>query len=224
MLKRVSTLMFAAAGLVATPYASAEIQGYVSGGLGFNAVTGDVVILGLPGGGGGGVAPPPENSTSGKSNLTGQIEGGARFAMPNENNIIFGVGLYINPFTLKADNTNDGAGFRVTTEIVDIRGLVGEVGWKLGASTVAYGKLSLNQARVEATVTDPATGSSTLTQDFSGVGFGAGLRQSLASNMYLFTEWHHIVGSEVSINIIDVGTHKIKPKLTTGQVGAGWTF
>lgn len=216
MLKRAFILMLAAAGLVAAPYASAEIQGYVSGGLGFNAVASDVVDFDP-------AAPPPESSTSGKSNLTGQIEVGGRFATPD--NIIFGIGLYMNPFTLKAEDNNDGAGGSLTTEIVDMRGLVGEIGWKLGSSTVAYGKVSLNQARVEVTVTDPVDGvTGPLTKDFSGVGLGAGFRQSLASNMYLFAEWHHIVGSEVSINIIDVGIHKIKPKLTTGLVGAGWTF
>ncbi|MEQ1838645.1 MAG: outer membrane beta-barrel protein [Candidatus Nitrotoga sp.] len=219
MLKRAFILMFAAAGLVAAPYASAEIQGYVSGGLGFNAVAGDVVDFDP-------AAPPAENSTSGKSNFTGQIELGGRLATPDD--LIFGIGLYMNPFTLKADDINNNAGFSMATEIVDMRGLVGEVGWKLGASTVAYGKVSLNQARVEVKVNDTVDGiSGTLTQDFSGVGFGAGFRQSLASNMYLFGEWHHIVGSEVNINmgLIEPGaTHKIKPKLTTGLVGAGWTF
>ena len=216
MLKRVFISMFAAAGLVAAPYASAEIQGYVSGGLGFNAVTSDVVIF-EP------AAPPPGNSTAGKSNLTGQIEVGGRFATDD---IIFGVGLYLNPFALKADDVNNNLGGTKTSEIVDMRGLVGEVGWKLGTSTVAYGKLSLNQARVETTVADIPDGllPVTVTKSFSGVGFGAGLRQSLSSNMYLFAEWHHIVGSNVSINIPDAGIHKIKPKLTTGLVGAGWTF
>ncbi len=221
MLKRVSTLIFAAAGLVAAPYASAEIQGYVSGGLGFNAVTGDVVNLhpAKPG------DPPalPANSTSGISNFTGQIEGGARFAMPNDDNIIFGVGLYINPFTLKADDENDNLGEGLTIDIKDMRGLVGEVGWKLGASTVAYGKVSLNQGRMEGTFRAPGAITGPITQSFSGIGFGAGLRQSLASNMYVFTEWHHIVGSKVSF-ALEGGYHNIKPKLTTGLVGAGWTF
>ena len=220
MLKRAFILMLAAAGLVAAPYASAEIQGYVSGGLGFNAVASDVVDFDP-------AAPPPKNSTAGKSNFTGQIEGGARFAHSSDENIIFGIGLYINPFTLKADNTND-AGFSMATEIIDMRGLVGEVGWKLGTSTVAYGKVSLNQAKVEVKINDAVDGiSGTLTEDFSGFGFGAGFRQSLASNMYLFGEWHHIIGSEVTVNmgLFEPGqTHKIKPKLTTGLVGAGWTF
>lgn len=221
MLKRVFISMFAAAGLVAAPYASAEIQGYVSGGLGFNAVTSDVVIDGVLGGN----PPVPEPtaySTAGKSNLTGQIEGGARFALPDDN-IIFGVGLYINPFTMKADDVNN-AGFTSSAEIVDMRGLVGEIGWKLGASTVAYGKLSLNQGRVELLIADNAP-AVTLTQDFSGVGLGAGIRQSLENNMYLFADWHHIVGSKVTFNTGEIdGIHKITPKLTTGMVGAGLTF
>lgn len=222
MLKRAFILMFAVTGLVAAPYASAEIQGYIGGGLGFNAVASDEVFIDP-------AALPAENSTSGKSNFTGQIEGGARFATSNNDDIIFGIGLYMNPFTLKADDTLHGFE-SIVTEIVDMRGLVGEIGWKLGASTVAYGKLSLNQARVEVKVNiaDPAEPiSATLTQDFSGVGFGAGFRQSLASNMYLFTEWHHIVGSTVNINmgLLEPGaTRTIKPKLTTGLVGAGWTF
>lgn len=213
MLKRVFISMFAVAGLVAAPFASAEIQGYVSGGLGFNTVAADVVTVAPPN--------PSEISTSGKSNFTGQIEGGARFALPDDN-IIFGIGLYINPFTMKADDQNDNAGFTSTTEIVDMKGLVGEVGWKLGASTVAYGKISLNQGRVELTIADNAP-ALTLTQDFSGVGLGAGIRQSLSNNMYMFADWHHIMGSEETF-AIEGAAIKIKPKLTTGVVGAGWTF
>lgn len=220
MLKRAFILMFAAAGLVAAPYASAEIQGYVSGGLGFNAVTGDVVAFApaKPG------DPPalPANSTSGISNFTGQIEVGGRFAA-SDDNIIFGVGLYINPFTLKADDENDNLGEGLTIDIVDMKGLVGEVGWKLGASTVAYGKVSLNQGRVEGTFRAPDAIIGPITQNFSGVGFGAGIRQSLESNMYLFADWHHIVGSKVSF-ALEGGYHNITPKLTTGLVGAGWTF
>ncbi len=220
MLKRAFILMLATAGLVAAPYASAEIQGYIGGGLGFNTVASDVVDFDP-------AAPPADSSTSGKSNFTGQIEGGARFNTPG--NIIFGIGLYINPFTLKAEDNNNNAGFSMVTEIVDMRGLVGEVGWKLGSSTVAYGKVSLNQAKMEVKVTDAPLSPVILIKSFSGVGFGAGFRQSLASNMYLFGEWHHIMGSQASIDISgitgNVGeTHKIKPKLTTGLVGAGWTF
>ena len=225
MLKRVFISMFAAAGLVAAPYASAEMQGYISGGLGFNAVNGDVVFLGLPGGAGGGVVgptPPPVNTTSGKSNLTGQIEGGVRF--PYSDNIIIGLGLYINPLSLDADSINNiPDAFSMTTKIKDLKGFVGEIGWKLGPSTVAYGKLTLNQARSESAATLNAVPSN-LTANFSGVGFGAGFRQTLADNMYLFGEWHHIDGSEVSITIFDHGTYRIKPQLTTGLVGAGLTF
>lgn len=216
MLKRAFILMFATAGFIAAPYASAEIQGYIGGGLGFNTVASDVVDFDP-------AAPPPGNSTSGKSNFTGQIEGGVRF--PTSDNIIFGIGLYINPFTLKAheDNDNTVPVSSTTIDIKEMRGLVGEVGWKLGASTVAYGKVSLNQGRMEGTFTDAGAVTGPISKSFSGVGLGAGFRQSLAGNMYLFTEWHHIMGSEVSMAVEGV-THKIKPKLTTGLVGAGWTF
>ena len=221
MLKRAFILMFAAAGLVAAPYASAEIQGYVSGGLGFNAVTGDVVAFApaKPG------DPPalPANSTSGISNFTGQIEGGGRFAA-SDDNIIFGVGLYINPFTPSAhEDAGHVPGGSTTIDIVDMRGVVGEIGWKLSTATVAYGKLSLNRARMESTFAAPAETIGPITKDFSGVGIGAGFRQSLAGNMYFFSEWHHIMGGEVSM-LIEGTTLKIKPKLTTGLVGAGWTF
>jgi hypothetical protein len=213
MLKRICILMSAAAGFVAAPYASAEMQGYIGGGLGFNGIASDVVIVAPP--------DPTENTTFGKSNFTGQIEGGARFDTPDD--IIYGIGLYLNPFTLKAHDENDNAGESATIEIVDMRGLVGEIGWKLGASTVAYGKVSLNQGRMEGTFRAPDGVIGPLTKSFSGVGFGAGFRQSLAGNMYLFTEWHHIMGSEVSLSVIDE-IHKIKPTLTTGLIGAGWTF
>jgi len=220
MFKRPIFVALASVGLLAAPYASAQMKAYIGGGLGFNTVAANVVAVdptALP--------PTTEKTTSGKRNLTGQIEGGVRF---DAGNMVYGVGLYVNPLTLKADDVDDGAGFSIKTEIKNLMGLVGELGWKLESATVAYGKLSFNQAKVEAKVTDPPL-SGTISKTFTGFGVGAGVRHALANNMYLFVDWHHIMGSEASVNISGITgnageTRKIKPTLTTGLVGMGWTF
>jgi len=221
MFKRSIFVVLAAAGLLAAPYASAQMKGYAGGGLGFNTIAADVVAVDP-------TAPPSEKTTSGKSNLTGQIEGGVRF---DAGNMVYGVGLYINPLKLKADEQDDGAGFTSKTEVKDLKGLVGELGWKLGSATVAYGRLSFNQANVEVNLSDPTNTPTSLSvsKTFTGFGIGAGVRHALANNMYLFADWHHIMGSEESVDISaftgNAGeTRKIKPMLTTGLVGIGWTF
>lgn len=218
MLRRVFILVLAAVGLVAAPYASAQIKGFAGGGLGFNTIAADSVFV-SPGN-------PDFKDTTGKSNLTGQIEGGVRF---DAGNMVFGVGLYLNPLTLKADEVSDPP-FSQKTEVKNLKGLFGEVGFKLASATVAYGRLSFSQATVEAKLTDPTNVPSSLSvsKTFTGVGVGAGIRHALANKMYLFADWHHTMGSEVSLDtsaITGAGdTLKIKPTLTTGLVGAGWTF
>ncbi len=216
MLKRVPFVVLAAAGFLAAPHASAQMKPFVGGGLGFNTAAVDVTDQ-SPGS-------PDVKFTTGKSNFAFQIEGGVRFDIPGP--IVWGVGLYINPLKLKADDFNDGAGFTQKTEIKNLMGLFGELGWKLGSATVAYGRLSINQAKAEITAAAGAV-SASASKNFTGIGLGAGVRQALAGNSYLFADWHHIIGSEVKLTdptLFGPDTIKLKPTITTGLVGMGWTF
>jgi len=197
--------------------AFAQTKAFVGGGLGFDTTANDS----------GQSAPGLDQKfTTGKSNFTGQIEGGVRFN--SSGNVVFGVGLYVDPLTLKADEQGGGAGFTSKTEIKHLMGLFGEVGLRLAAATVAYGRLSYNQGKAEFKFDFPPR-SGSASKNFTGMGLGVGVQHALVSNMYLFVDWHHVMGREVSMDapssIFAPGTTiKVKPTLTTGLVGVGWTF
>jgi opacity protein-like surface antigen len=211
-LKRVSFIVLSAVGFLAASHASAQMKGYASGGLGFDTIATDDTFV-SPGN-------PDLSTTTGKSNFTGQIDAGVRFDVGN---MVYGLGLYINPTTLKADEQSQGA-VSVKTEVKNLMGLVGELGRKMGAGTVVYGKLSYNRAKAEVKATTGAGAS----KNFTGFGLGGGARQTFAGNMYLFVDWHYIAGREASLQdaaLYGAGnSQKVKPTLTTGLVGLGWTF
>ena len=138
---RAILVVLCAAGFLAASHASAQMKGYASGALGFDTIATDDTLV-SPGN-------PDSSTTTGKSNFTGQIDAGVRFDVGN---IVYGLGLYINPTTLKADEESRGA-FSAKTEVKNLMGLVGEVGWKMGAGTVFYGKLSYDRAKVEVKAT-----------------------------------------------------------------------
>lgn len=218
MLRRVFVLVLAAAGLIVAPYASAQIKGFAGGGLGFNTIAAESVSVFPPN--------PDEKATSGMSNPALQIEGGVLF---NANGpIVGGLGLYVHPLAYKADEQNDGAGFTLKTEVKNLIGIFGELGFKLAQATVAYGRLSFNQAKVEAKLDQPGGPNGTLSETFTGVGLGAGVRHTLSGSMYLFVDWHHIIGSEAKITDSAIlgpnNSVKITPSITTGLIGLGWMF
>jgi len=202
MSMRVPFAVLAAAGLLAAPHASAQVKPFVGAGLGFNTVANEITLEG----------PPDAKLPTGNSNFAFQIEGGVRV---DAGNMVWGVGLYINPLTLNAGKFDSGGGVTLETEYKNLIGVFGELGWKLGSATVAYGRLSFNQAKAELS----AFGES-ISKNFTGIGLGAGIRQTLADNSYLFVDWHHIMGSDTTV---DLGV-RIKPSITTGLVGVGWMF
>src|SRR5713101_7035609 len=105
MFKRAIFVVLSAVGFLAAPYASAQIKGYAGGGLGFNTIATDDTFVSQ--------STPVSVTTTGKSNSPGQIEGGVRF---NVGNMVYGVGLYINPMKLKADEQSQGT-FSAKTEV-----------------------------------------------------------------------------------------------------------
>lgn len=218
MLRRVFVLALAAVGLIVAPYASAQIKGFVGGGLGFNTIAADNAFV-SPGN-------PDDKSTTGMSNPALQIEGGVLF---NTNGpVVWGLGLYVHPLAYKANDESNGAGFTLETEVKNVIGVFGEIGFKLAQATVAYGRLSFNQAKVEAELNQPGGPNGTLSETFTGVGVGVGVRHTLSGSMYLFVDWHHIIGSEATITDNAIlgpnNSFKITPSITTGLIGLGWMF
>jgi hypothetical protein len=194
--------------------ASAQTSGFVAGGLGVNTIQTDFTeAQGTFG----------ESATFGKSNVPVlQLEGGARFG---HDSMQFGIGLFYHPLTYKADEVIFDSG-KITTKVKDLAGLFGEIGWKASPQTVLYGRLSYDQGRMEFKVDQGVSGADSGT--FNGIGYGAGMRHSINSNVYLFVDWHHMDGSQISLSVPSGfgpdSNFKMKPSITTGLIGGGWSF
>jgi len=93
-----------------------------------------------------------------------------------------------------------------------------EPGFVLSDSTLAYGKLAYHNLKLK---TD--TSHSNVSQNFSNIGFGAGVRTMLSKNTYLQAELGLVNFTEKSY-ALGRATYKEQPKLTYGSLGVGYKF
>lgn len=90
-----------------------------------------------------------------------------------------------------------------------------EPGFAISSSTMAYAKLGYQGVKGEINL---STGQ-TLSDDYSGVGYGAGIRSMLNRNMYLQAEFVQIYFDEKT-----QGGIRSKPSATVGTLGVGYKF
>ena len=93
-----------------------------------------------------------------------------------------------------------------------------EPGFVLSDSTLAYGKLAYHNLKLK---TDTST--YTESQNFSNIGFGAGVRTMLSKNTFLQAEMGLVNFTEKSY-VHGGATFKEQPKLTYGSLGVGYKF
>ena len=93
-----------------------------------------------------------------------------------------------------------------------------EPGFVLSDSTLAYGKLAYHNLKLKTVTSD-----SNVSQNFSNIGFGAGVRTMLSKNTYLQAELGLVNFSEKSY-VLSGATYKEQPKLTYGSLGVGYKF
>lgn len=136
----------------------------------------------------------------------------AAYGIALGNNYVLGLGGTYALGDLKFGSISAG-GFDTSLKGKDAYSLYVEPGYAISNSTLFYAKLSyLN-------MTGEAEGAVSGSRDFSGVGYGVGVRHKLSTNLFLQGE---IAQSEYSAET--VGHTTFEPSGTTGTVGIGYQF
>ena len=104
-------------------------------------------------------------------------------------------------------------------------GIRGDIGWNPAPPTVIYGILTWNWAKVDASFSQPAVGSSSFSNTHTGFGYGAGIRHMLPGNWYVYAEWQQIDYNGKGGNFSGTTTNiNVKPENTIGLIGLGFKF
>ncbi|MDO9278272.1 MAG: outer membrane beta-barrel protein [Polaromonas sp.] len=146
----------------------------------------------------------------GKSSQDVSLQAAYGFAMGN--NYVLGLGATYALGDLKSGSVTVGD-FNANLKGKDAYSLYLEPGYAISNSTLVYGKLAYLSMKGE------AGGSIHGSEDFSGVGYGVGIRHKLNKNLFLQGE---IAQADYSHETI--GGTMFKPSSTTGTVGIGYQF
>ncbi len=156
------------------------------------------------------------------SNVNGSVDLGkssqnvslqAAYGVDLGNNYVLGLGATYALGDLKSGSASTG-GFNANLKGKDAYSIYLEPGYAISNSTLVYGKLAYLNMKGEVEGTG-YRGS----KNFSGVGYGIGVRHKLNKNLFLQGE---IAQSEYSDESISGTTYK--PSATTGTVGIGYQF
>lgn len=149
---------------------------------------------------------------NGDASQTGSLQAAYGFAVSDS--IVLGVGLAYGPGDIKAGSAaTGGVGYELKAK--DLYSLYFEPGVLVANATLAYGKLSYQGMKGETKLTTGAT----LSDNFIGTGYGAGIRTMLSSNLYLQAEFEQIGYTEKSNSGVTS-----KPTITLGTLGLGYRF
>ncbi len=143
----------------------------------------------------------------------------AAYGFPLSNEAVLSVGGTYALTKDKAGNFEIDTGKVVQFKVKNQMSLYVEPGYLVSNTTLAYGKLSYESAKLagESSVAD-ANGS----QKVNGIGYGFGIRTMLDKNLSLQAEVKQVqYGTE---NFNDDGSAKFKTSATVGTIGLGYKF
>lgn len=152
-----------------------------------------------------------DNVKFGDTSQTVSLQAGYGFDLGNK--VVLSVGGTYNL------GKADAGGYSISGDNLDYKfknlyTLYVEPGYVAGSNTLLYGKLA--HASVKGEETFNGTSGS---DNFSGVGFGAGVRHMLDKNLYLQVEFLQVNFSSKTVQGVNY-----KPSATSANIGFGWKF
>lgn len=162
---------------------------------------------------------PPLSLTfnQGDTSFFGQISGGYGFDFGK--GFKLRAGLFYDLGNGNAGSISLGGVGAVTSKEKRRYGVAIEPGYALSRDATTYLKLTYNWARVTQTAPDLST-----SQNFSGFGYGLGLRYMANKNVYVYGEWQKVDYGSKTTAVDDDVFETIKPKTTLGLFGVGYKF
>lgn len=126
---------------------------------------------------------------------------------------VLGFGATVGLGDLKA-GAIAGGGESVNLKAKNMYSIYIEPGYALTTSTLAYAKIAYLGMKGEA-----SGGGATASENFNGVGYGAGIRTMLDKNLFLQVEFMQSNYSQKTVSGIS-----LKPSASTGTIGIGYKF
>jgi opacity protein-like surface antigen len=152
--------------------------------------------------------------TGNKSNDSNHGGIQAAYSFSGAENVLLAVGGTYSPGELKAGTVSiNNVNYDWTGK--ELFSLYFEPAVALSPTTLAYGKLSFNTAQGEVMLSNGQTSK----DDYTGYGFGLGLRTMLNTNVYLQAEVMQVNYNEKSTLGLTA-----KPSTTSGALGIGYLF
>lgn len=159
---------------------------------------------------------PPFSFNQGDTSFFGQISGGYGFDFGN--GFKLRAGLFYDLGNGNAGSISLGGVGASTSKEKGRYGVAIEPGYALSRDATTYLKLTYNWARVTQTDSDLSS------QNFSGFGYGLGLRYMVNKNVYVYGEWQEVDYGSKTTDVGDGVFVTIKPKTTLGLFGVGYKF
>lgn len=138
----------------------------------------------------------------------------AAYGFPLGDTFVLGIGATYDFGDLKSGSTSvSGAGYELKGK--DRYSVYFEPGFVVSNSSIVYAKIGYHGMKGEINL---STGQ-TYSDDYSGAGFGAGVRTMVNKNLYFQAEFIQAYFDEKTQNGI-----RLKPSATIGTVGVGYKF
>lgn len=149
---------------------------------------------------------------NGDKSANGGVQAAYGFGI--NDSFVMGLGVTYALGDLRAGSASSG-GVGYELKAKNLYSVYLEPGFVISNSTMAYAKVSYQHTKGEMSL---STGD-TQSEDYSGVGYGAGIRTVLDKNVYLQVEFSQLLFNEKT-----TGGLISKPSATIGTIGFGYKF
>lgn len=217
----ISAIVFGATLSVATTTHAQQFSGpYVNAGIGFKSSTMKFTLVDTD---------PADSSTTsgdflGHSEFFGSVAAGWNWNPSGP--FVLGVGIFADLGSTKAGDVDFTDSTGTTSSSIKQKnryGIALEPGYEFNPRTVGYLKLTWNRSKYDFSSNDSTSGFPSVSLDFDGYGYGAGLKYLATDNIFVFAEWMQVQYDDKSVTMGTI-TNTFKPRNTLGLIGVGWQF
>ena len=146
------------------------------------------------------------------------IGGDIAYTFPVDNNFFIGLGVTYDFGKTKAGGLKDDED-NLKFSLDKHYSYYVQPGYALSNNTAVFAKLGYNEAEGKVAVTTTGNYGASATKDFSGWGYGFGIKSLLSNNVFVQAE-----AGLVKYGAEKAGTVSFKPEVVTGTISVGYKF
>jgi len=167
---------------------------------------------------GGSVNTSVSTTSIGSGDNTTVIGGDISYTFPVDNNFFIALGATYDFGKTKAGSLKDDED-SLTFSLDKHYSYYIQPGYAVNNNTAVFAKLGYNEAEGKLAVTTTGNYGASFTKDFSGWGYGFGIKSLLSNNVFIQAE-----AGYVKYDTEKSGTVSFKPEVVTGTISVGYKF